>query len=116
MCRELMPWKFVVNCLFVAEVPLRIDDAFWKYTYIASKKVRERLPDVDIYDDRYSLEDAMLSGLFFKIDEENRTIELDRSKIDKAFLDNIVNYSLDTDIKDALPKLVKDAYATYSNL
>jgi len=114
MSRELGPWQFVVNCLFAAEKPIGIDDEFWKYTSISYKKLLEKFPDIDIINDNYSLEKVILhQRIFLKLNEEETTIKLDKSTFKDKYLEEIVNYSLDDDIKKELPRIIKDAYNSY---
>jgi len=114
MSRELTPWQFVVNCLFAAEKPVGIDDEFWKYTSISYKKLLEKLPDIEIINDYYSLEMVILhQRIFLKLNEEETTIELDRATFKDKYLEKIVNYSLDDDIKKKLPSIMKEAYNSY---
>lgn len=120
MCRELTPWRFVVNCLFVATKPIRIDDEFWKYTYFAAEQVKQKFENVEIVNDHYSLEDVIYKPILLKVNNEKRTVELDKQEIrrfyagEKQFLEEIVNYGLDGDIKKGLPSLMEEAYKSYA--
>ena len=120
MCRELTPWRFVVNCLSVATKPIRIDDEFWKYTYLAAEQVKQKFKNVEIVNDHYSLEDVIYQPILLKVNNEKRTVELDKQEIrkfcggEKQFLEEIVNYGLDRDIKEGLASLMEEAYKSYA--
>jgi len=114
MCRELTPWKFVINCLFFADKPLNINKEFWEYMYVASNEIKAKIKDIENYYDHYSVEAIIWHDpLFFSLNKKEETIELNKSTVDKNFLDTVVNYSIDDEIKQALPILIANAYETF---
>ncbi|MDH4226988.1 MAG: hypothetical protein OEV59_04440 [Deltaproteobacteria bacterium] len=113
MSRELTPWRFVVNCLHVAKGPIKIDSEFWKYTSTASAAVSGSLKNVTIVSDHYSLDEVInFKPILLCIDYGKKTIELDKS-IDENYLNNIVNYGIDDDIKKKLPGIIDKAYQEF---
>ena len=116
MSREITPWKFVVNSLYVIKdeepLSLNLDDGlqkyFWRFTFLVSDLLRKHLKNVMIFDDRHSIENVLWNNnLFIKIDGQ-RIVIAERLTYD--FLKNNINEYLDNDIKDSLPNLIKMAY------
>jgi len=123
MGREITSWNFTANILYAAERPISLENEFSDYSDIAEDKIKEMFPDVDINIYPHGLRDHIFCNpTFFKIDKKNDTIELDRDKVAKSlmamnekttFLEGIVNYGLDEDIKGELPILMRNAYQEF---
>ncbi|MFH1801607.1 MAG: hypothetical protein ABH804_02110 [archaeon] len=111
MVRKLGHWRFMINCLFATDRPLSLDNEFWEYIYHSSESAKKRFPDINIERDRYGFTSYILRlPHLLKVDRNKKTIELDKSVVDEDYLYNLVNYSLDKDIKDGLPQLLKEVY------
>jgi hypothetical protein len=116
MCREITPWKFVINSLYVIRdkepLSLNLDDGcqryFWRFTEIVSDSLREHLRNVVIFDDRYSIENVLWNdNLFIKIVGQQVAIA---ERLTDDILENSINKYLDEDIKKSLPALIEKAY------
>jgi len=116
MCREITPWKFVINSLYVIRdkepLSLNLDDGyqryFWRFTEIVSDSLREHLRNVTIFDDRYSIENVLWNdNLFIKIVGQQVAIA---ERLTDDILENSINKYLDEDIKKSLPALIEKAY------
>ena len=116
MCREITPWKFVINSLYVIRdkepLSLNLDDGcqryFWRFTEIVSDSLRKNLKNVTMFDDRYSIENVLWNdNLFIKIDGQRVAIA---ERLTDNILENDINKYLDEDIKSSLPDLIKKAY------
>ena len=113
MCRELTSWNLVVNSLFGAERPIRIEPDFWQYILFVSDKLKEEISKVEIRNDHYSIENVLWyeDPLIIK---QGDNIRLNDKYRDESYFSDIVNRGLDEDIKNTLPSLVKKAYKTYA--
>lgn len=116
MCREITPWKFVINSLYVIRdkepLSLNLDEGyqryFWRFTEIVSDHLRKSLKNVTIFDDRYSIENVLWNdNLFIKIVGQQVAIA---ERLTDNILENSINKYLDEDIKKSLPDLIKKAY------
>lgn len=113
MCRELTPRSLVVNSLYAAVNPIPIEPDFWQYISIVSKILEERISDIEIRNDHYSIESVLWYQDPFILKQEN-TIHLNEKFRDESYFANIVNDGLDEDIKNILPSIIKEAYQIYA--
>jgi len=110
MCKELTPWRFIVNCLYHANRPLKLDSEFWGYTSEVSGKLQAKIDDVEIYDDHYSIENIIAyNPLLIIVDLKKQTIRLD-DRVNEKYLNDFVNCSLDKNIKKRLPRLIEGVF------
>jgi len=115
MCRELTPRSLVVNSLYGANKPILIEPDFWKYLSILSKKLKERIENITIYNDHYSIENVLWYRDHLILEREN-TICLNDEFRNESYFKNVVNGGLDEDIRNRLPDIVREAYQIYAEL
>ncbi len=110
MRKAISPWKLVVNALYFVrhEPPLSLDPHdkryFWKYTLIASEKLKNNFEDIRIFSDKYSLENVLLNDNLYI------SVEDDKLCVDDGIDINSVNKYLDPLIKDKLSDIFREAY------
>jgi hypothetical protein len=114
MSKSISPDLFIANALYYVKskpVPLSLDPKdrkyFWRYTFLASEKIRKEFKDIFLYSDKNSLENVIYNkGWYVKIKDNKLGVS---HKMKKRDLEEI-NACLDPDIKKALPKIFREAY------
>lgn len=115
--KEMDGWLFAVNALYWANFE-DIDGAlfslttpsekpyFWRYTFIADKKIRKEFPFLLLWADRRSLENA-IGDIYIKSDN-NDFIYID-SRVNRSII-NEINKNLGRKINKRLSQIFAEAY------
>jgi len=115
-CREITPRQLVVNCLYGTTHLIPVEPDLWRYLATASKLIKTRIRDIVIKDDYYSIENVLFYNdhLIAKFqDGDVRLVGLNNEFRKEKYFYEVVNGSLDDDIRTALPQLISEAYQMY---
>jgi len=115
-CREITPRQLVVNCLYGTTHLIPVEPDLWRYLATASKLIKTRIRDVVIRDDHYSIESVLFYQDHMIAKFQNGDVQLaglNNKFRDERYFYEVVNGSLDDDIKTALPSIISEAYQIY---
>jgi len=115
-CREITPRQLVVNCLYGTTRLIPVDPDLWHYLAIAGKLIKTKIRDVVIRNDHYSIENVLFYQDHLIAKFQNGDVQLvglnNKFRSEKYFYE-VVNGSLDNDIRTALPSIISEAYQIY---